>query len=703
MNDYYRASAILPCILILMIGCSRQVDQRAPSKKQDHDPYWLQPREIVVDRHYDEGPANRYTIPYEPIVYGQKVKAPLPGLAYEYELCDWDQDGLQDIIAMLRRGGGLVFYKNIGTTEAPLFRSLHENKKLMTTTGLARKFSLADFDGDGRNEVVTIKKPFTMGGKGKDMARVSFNNGTPENPDWEVYPILHPTGDTVLIPGRFVCRDWNGDDKPDIIYGYHEKEDLFKFEISGEGARPWVGFRSKDQYNTDVERYYMLENISEDPRKPVFEAPELLTAGEDTIFTYIGSNPEVYDIDKDGLKDLVIGTDKPGILVYLNQGTKSHVELRYAGMVEDEVGNPVSTIETIRLRAADLDGDGMDELVGSAYFGNMDRFVLYDQQEDMGIKGWRRKGYLSIMAGELTPVYGYGNSTIDPVDWDGDGDHDLLLGAEPAFISIVINAGNDTDPVYQPAERLKYLDGTLMETYPGVLGEGSHWGPGEWYNDRQTPRAVDWDDDGVMDVISGSSGRRIYFFKGQIVKDELRFARPELFRMNGEEVTVPDRQHPAIVDWNKDGAMDMILNDMEGRVTVWLGNKTTEFAGVERLKDVHGRDLVFPHRWANVNRIGYDVADWNGDGNLDLLSFRFHLGAYVNYGTRNSTFFGSIPLVPVYSHQAGVSAFDWDQDGILDLLIGGDERRMIEPNIPAHLAVFHGEHTLEPPKPGRNE
>ena len=64
---------------------------------------------VETGAHDDEGPADRYPIPYEPIAYGQPVRAPSPGLAYDYKLIDWDGDGLIDILANVRRGGFTSF------------------------------------------------------------------------------------------------------------------------------------------------------------------------------------------------------------------------------------------------------------------------------------------------------------------------------------------------------------------------------------------------------------------------------------------------------------------------------------------------------------------------------------------------------------------------------------------------------------------
>ena len=183
-------------------------------------------------------------------------------------------------------------------------------------------------------------------------------------------------------------------------------------------------------------------------------------------------------------------------------------------------------------------------------------------------------GELQTAAQFDTPVYGVGNSTVDVIDLDGDGADDLLLGGEPGIPTWVRNVGTNERPAYDGPHRLKYADGTPVETHSIVQSPtvGSYWGPGEWYSDRLAPRAIDWDGDGVLDLVSGSMGRRLYFFKGVMVDGELRFEKPANFRLNGEELDLPDRLFPGVIDWDGDGKPDLILSNDAGHVLLYPGD-----------------------------------------------------------------------------------------------------------------------------------
>jgi len=67
-----------------------------------------------------------------------------------------------------------------------------------------------------------------------------------------------------------------------------------------------------------------------------------------------------------------------------------------------------------------------------------------------------------------------GNSTVDLVDWDNDGDTDLLLGGEAGLPTIVMNKGDEGNRIFEPAQRLRFSDGSLLETASMKQGDGSY-------------------------------------------------------------------------------------------------------------------------------------------------------------------------------------------------------------------------------------
>lgn len=657
---------------------------------------------IVTGPHDDEGLRDRYAVPYQPITYGQRIKAPLPGLAYSYKLRDWDSDGLVDIIANVRRGYGVVVYRNVGTKAEPLFTSLHDddNQILMREPSLGRYFDLADFNGDGKLELIGYdgQNDIKKNGRQSVGLAVYYNQGDTLHPKWQKHYVEDPEGGLIRSVAdvwnapRVVATDWDGDGRLDLIIGYEHLDQILPRIERNQGANRLAGFRDPSRYNPDIGRVGWLRNVTP-PNGPVtFERQRRLQADGVPIVSYHHPEPCVFDIDEDGDLDLFLGAKDARIRVFLNTGSQERPALSELGLLSDTTGTPIRTALAVRFEPADLNGDGHAELIGCAYFGNQDRYLVFQHDGGEPLKGWNNVGALSMQADLETPVYGMGNSTMDPVDWDDDGDTDLLLGAEPGVPTILINEGDDRQRRFAPARRLQFVDGAPVETFSIDTGVGSYWGPGEWYSDRLTPRAVDWDGDGTLDIVSGSMARRLYFFKGQRVAGELRFEQPRLFQRQGEAFDVPDRIQPGITDWDGDGKPDILISNHPGNLELHLGDGTLNLSDPIRFYHVDGSPVLIDDFWNRQkgNRSSFSVADWDGDGMRDLLVFMFHKGVYW-FRNRGNRFEAGVALVePLYSHNTGISVLDWDQDGKLDLLIGGDERRMIEPSQPGHLVVYSG-------------
>jgi len=696
MKTFNIASLTAVLMLAVTVACK---EKKEPLSRDAKVP------ELISGEHYDEGPEDRYSYPYEPVTYNQEVIAPLPGLYYCFKMVDWDHDGLIDILGLARRGGGLRFIKNVGTKAQPLYRSLHENKKLMESGPFNRWFNIMDYNDDGMWDIVGW---YVDPHKEVDIISLNIyvNTNTPEDPVFDTLRATYPDGSMINYGGRIEIADWDDDGREDIILGRSNMGKILKKDMDTDKdhyrrAPDYGGFRDTSEYNPYVGELFFLKNVDESENGPVYTRPEAIPVDGERFQTYVGLYPSVYDLDRDGLKDIVLGTQKPGLKFLKNVGSKGNPKLTNAGKLVDVNEEAIFSSFALRFEHADMNGDGIDDFVTGGYFGNQDRFLLYTQQNNStGIGGWKFDGYLSIKAAPDTPIYGAGNSSVDPVDWDGDGDKDLLLGSEPCMPTIVINSGDDRNRVYEPAKRLKFVDGNFLETYSVVEGDGSHWGPLEWYSDRLAPRARDWDKDGTLDIITGSMGKRVYFFKGEKVEGELRFHKPVNFEYQGEDFVVPDRQFPEVTDYNGDGWMDLIVNNPEPAMCLFYGDGTTKLKDPVKFRHPDG-SLVQPQdHWNRTqgNRMGMTIADWDLDGRKDLVVYRFHEGIFFYKGVNDSTFEKGKRLVTLFSHMAGCSVVDWDHNDIPDLLIGGDERRMIEVSRPAQVVVFYGEDTSYPPK-----
>ena len=658
------------------------------------------------------------------IVYNQATRVPLPiPMTSDYRLTDWDGNGKIDLLT-LPQGYCMILHRNVGTSEDPLFedgwwptRTIIDYDKR-----LGRYFALIDFNGDGRPEIATFERHQGLHeiGKRELPLHLFFNEGTPDKPKWRVVTAKNRRGDVykhsadVWMCPTIDAADWDGDGRQDLMVGAWQPK-LFQptHSVTGGYANP------PESWNPYGARFYFIRNISENTEQPVFADPVMLTVDGKPLAGYGFAYPKAIDIDGDGRLDLIAGEHRPGLRWYRNvgKGENGAPKLEYAGMIADEQGKPIRTILSIRVHSGDLNGDGKPELIGAPYFAGGYAVLRYDHLGDGKdlSRGWRATGWLATPCKPDTPVSGQLVATIEPVDWDGDGDTDLLLGAEPGTPLLVRNIGDEKNRVFSPPERLKFIDGSPLEFYSIEVGCGSAWGPTEYYCERATPRMADWDRDGTPDVLSGSMGRRLVWFRGHKIDGELRFERPAVFRSTKtrEELLAAPRVQPVVRDLNGDGALDVVALDVNGNVTVYCGDGSVILKPYRQFC-VKGTPIR-PSRDATSvgsGRTGLAMADWDADGREDLLVYKLPKGCLFYRRTAKEGFDFEEPKVlfhPFEGHTTGATPFDWDGDGTLDLLTGGDARRLSAifrrtdaspggDNVPrGHLWVVHGRDTLVPP------
>jgi hypothetical protein len=176
-------------------------------------------------------------------------------------------------------------------------------------------------------------------------------------------------------------------------------------------------------------------------------------------------------------------------------------------------------------------------------------------------------------------------------------------------------------------EKAKALDGTngepLIIPVQGKPGEGE-----DWINNICTrPFAVDWNGDGHLDLVVGNFPGTFYLFKGRGKGAFLPV--PEELKAGDQPLKSPGHHSdPFVVDWDGDGDLDLLTGSSEGGVH-WAENRAGpgkapelgEFRAliqpgppVEYGQILRDADLKGP---LSCTRVWAD--DVNGDGKLDLL------------------------------------------------------------------------------------
>lgn len=294
------------------------------------------------------------------------------------------------------------------------------------------------------------------------------------------------------------------------------------------------------------------------------------------------------DLDNDADLDLVVGAangqDLNNLLLWRNDGVPAaaNYTLVTANLLSnlDEGSFSVPAL-------ADLDADGdLDALVGKGD----GRLSYYQNMGTAFAPSWVRTTtfYHGINVGL--------SAAPELVDWDSDGDLDMLLGTE--------------------AGRVQYWrnDGSLSSFAP-VLVQAQLGGI---QVDRQaTPRVTDLNGDGLKDLVlgeydfNGMANVRIYQNVGPVSNPQL-----VLQTTHGLKKAFRDFTIPSLYDWNGDGKKDLILGGRFLGLELYLhqaasGSFPDSLTWVLTPDTLPGIDDGY--------RLAWDARDIDSDGDADVF------------------------------------------------------------------------------------
>lgn len=154
-----------------------------------------------------------------------------------------------------------------------------------------------------------------------------------------------------------------------------------------------------------------------------------------------------------------------------------------------------------------------------------------------------------LVCGGVTIDVGY-NSAPVCVDWDEDGNRDLLLGTQDGTVRLYINDTIDTDPVYNTYSLLQ-SSGTNISHY------------------RNCPQVYDMDMDGRKDLLCGANDYSIYYYENTGTNANPAFSGSEAIINTGSSGA-----RFCIDDWNEDGLPDILASNYNGFVQVYIQTGT---------------------------------------------------------------------------------------------------------------------------------
>ncbi len=214
---------------------------------------------------------------------------------------DMDNDGVKDLIAspystgIVESSNVVWFWKNIGDNEMPNFQFVQRDLLVdnMVDFGKGSKPCFFDYNGDGKLDIVSGNFSYFLPGGLRDPRLTLFINTSTDteisfdlvDTDFLGFSELASSNNSSLAP---CIGDLDGDGDDDLLIGT-ESGKLFYFENNGGAGNPM---------EFGIYQYPWLD----------------IDPGQKTT-------PQIVDINRDGLLDLVIGEDNGNLNYYPNTGT----------------------------------------------------------------------------------------------------------------------------------------------------------------------------------------------------------------------------------------------------------------------------------------------------------------------------------------------------------------------------------------------
>jgi hypothetical protein len=535
------------------------------------------------------------------------------------EFADWDGDGDPDLFASFRAGpyeNRVVRYENVTVKGGPL--TFADRGPIVSVSGvpLTGRVSFVDWDGDGRLDVLTdADDTVTLHrrvGTNDTVANMALADGV-----W-----VEANGTPIRFgDARLDAADIDGDGDLDLFAG------------------------------TEDGRVYFFRNVGT-RTAPVLEGGRILA-----YYDYMDAKAgvKVADFDGDGLLDFVVGRywersphgDEPRVSgrLYRNVGTRTEprFEVRDAagGAPYTERFQPADAMRQNGVRAVDWDNDGRVDLLA----GDSDGFVWLFRNTTGPLTPVFAPGVRLLAGGRPLRVYGEerdaraaGYARVDVTDWNEDGRKDLVVADGRGWLWLFLNRGTSAAPVLDGGRRIRAnghpIDGTS----------------------RASVLVRDWDGDGKKDVIFAMVGegpsatydwpplrnadrkrdRGFLFYKNFGTNAAPELGAPKWIK-SGPDATEIDLLRPNLgdfVDWDGDGKKDFIGCEFE--LDCRLFRNTSGGAQGKRPRfDSSAEGVVILKSWTGQMISGVDVRDWDGDGDMDLLTGMGHGGAALRFFERD--------------------------------------------------------------------
>lgn len=427
-----------------------------------------------------------------------------------------------------------------------------------------------------------------------------------------------------------------------------------------------------------------------------------IEAGGKMLDVYGAPSPNFADFDGDGDLDLICGEFLDRMTYFENLGTRENPIYKAGVFLENQDGLIKLDLEMIIPVAVDWDQDGnVDLVVGDedgrvALVRNTGRLINNLPQFESP-KYFRQQSDNLKFGALATPV---------SVDWDDDGDEDIISGNSAGYFAFIENLSAGEKPSWKEPKLLE-VDGKPIRIQAG--DNGSIQGPAEAKWGYTALSVADWDGDGNKDIIFNSIWGKIEWIrntgKGLLAPKPIKIIRENepatspawnWWKSAPDELVTQWRTTPFAIDWDTDGVMDLVMLDHEGYLSFFKGINENgqqsilpgkrifygDKASVYTNRDKAENDETGPLRLNNADAGGSGrrkicFVDWDNDGDLDLLVNSVNVTLFENISQDPEkvifSWKGSLSEKVLAGHTTSPTFVDWNKDGEWEILVGAED------------------------------
>ncbi|WP_299968755.1 PKD domain-containing protein [uncultured Roseobacter sp.] len=377
------------------------------------------------------------------------------------------------------------------------------------------------------------------------------------------------------------------------------------------------------------------------------------------------SNPDYADLNGDSVPDMILGNSSGLLYVFINQSSdpavaRFDISDRVLLQATDPTTNNLLTVDVGSYAAPlfyDVNGNGrLDLLVGNS----SGTLRYYERNGPAAAPTWIDKGLLSFDTGTTIDIGSYASPAA--MDYDNDGDLDLIVGTIDGQLRLIRRGGTTVQPVWVDQDLISDTAGTTIDI-------GSY----------AAPRVHEASGDTLLDLYVGNSSGQVFFFRNAGTAPSPAWEPAVTVLNNTGTLDVGSYAVPSFLNMNDDAAPELVIGDSSGNLDVYEVESAAQTRFLQAYDEIDVGSYAAPAFYNRDGDSDFDLIIGDSNGTLTFIDNKgtdtapqFQFGEKVSYPivpAPTDPLAPTTALVDVGSY-ANPTAYDYESDGDVDFYVG---------------------------------